>query len=253
MGNRIGRITLLVLVVMMLAGCATVPLDPEDRADFIAANDPMEPMNRAFFDFNMALDELLLEPIARGYSKVMPDVGQLALHNVLNNLRSPLIFANDILQANPERAAETGGRFVANSTIGLLGLIDVVALSNGPKFHDEDFGQTLAKWGIGEGPYLVLPFFGPSNVRDTIGFGVEFVADPVNLVWANNRMEWAVATRFGLGVLDDRTQLLDPLDDLKRISLDLYAAMRSVYRQHRIFDINNKDTPLADVYKSNAK
>ena len=224
---------------LSMAGCATVPLDPEDRAEFEALNDPLEPMNRTVLDVNMKIDEWLLEPIARGYRHMMPEFVQQSVHNVLNNLRSPLILANEVLQGETERAVRTVARFMVNSTVGLFGIFDVAA-KNLP-FRNDDFGQTLAVWGIGEGPYLVLPLLGPSTLRDTVGFGVDFYTDPTDLFLDHERLHWAVNTRLGLNALDTRAGLLEPMDDLKRTSLDFYAAMRSVYRQRRQAEIKGNE------------
>jgi len=233
----------------MVTACADVPTDPEDRAEFETLNDPLEPMNRAVFGFNMRADKLVLKPIAEGYRTVTPETAQKGVHNVLNNLRSPMVFVNDVLQGEADRAAQTMVRFMINSTMGLGGLIDVVAYNGGPRFHEEDVGQTLAVWGISEGPYLMLPLFGPSNPRDAFGSVCEFVADPTDLVLANNDLEWVSWTRLGLETIDNRVQLLDPLDELERSSLDFYAAVRSVYRQRRANLITNHDVSLSDSFK----
>ncbi|HTH16454.1 MAG TPA: VacJ family lipoprotein [Magnetospirillum sp.] len=246
---RLFTCVLAVAVTTLVSGCATVPTDPEDRAEYEALNDPLEPTNRTVMDFNLALDDAVLRPVARGYRSGLPDEVQHGIHNVLNNLRSPLIFANDTLQGSPNRAGDTLIRFMINSTMGVFGIFDVVGDTGGPRYHGEDFGQTLAVWGVGEGPYLVLPFFGPSNPRDTVGLGVEFLADPADLALVNQSLEWAVWTRTGVGVGDERAELLDPIDDLKRNSLDFYAAVRSIYRQRRANEIANRDMKASDLYK----
>lgn len=228
-----------------LSGCATPPQDPEDRAEFEALNDPMEPMNRAIFDFNMKVDEAVTKPVAQAYVAAVPDPVKLSVHNALDNLRSPMIFVNDVLQWEPTLAGETLIRFVINSTVGVAGLFDVAGNTGGPRFHDEDFGQTLAVWGVGDGPYVVLPFFGPSNPRDAAGLGVEFFADPTDLVLANQGLDWLTWTRFGVGTVDERAGMLDSVDALQKSSLDFYAAARSVYRQRRAVEIANRDLPAA--------
>ncbi|MGE5506638.1 MAG: VacJ family lipoprotein [Actinomycetota bacterium] len=234
-------------VAAFLAGCAEVPTDPEDRAEFEAINDPLEPTNRAIFDFNMALDRNIAKPVAKTYHEQVPEVAQKGIHNALNNLRAPMTFINDVLQGEPDRAAQTMVRFMFNSTAGLGGLYDIVTDTNGPRYHSEDLGQTMAVWGVGDGPYLMLPFFGPSNPRDAVGTGAEYVADPVGYV---DIATWATASKTGVGVVDERTQYLDPLDELERGSLDFYAALRSVYRQRRANDIANKDLPLSESFKA---
>jgi phospholipid-binding lipoprotein MlaA len=233
-------------VAVVLAGCAEVPTDAEDRAEFEAVNDPLEPTNRAIFDFNMALDKNIAKPVAKTYHEQVPEPAQKGIHNALNNLKAPMIFINDVLQAEPDRAAQTMIRFMINSTWGLGGLVDFVKDTNGPRYHGEDLGQTMAVWGVPDGPYLMLPFFGPSNPRDAAGTGAEYVADPVGYA---NVPAWSGYTQTGFGVLDERTEYLDPLDELERGSLDFYAALRSVYRQRRASDIANKDLPLSESFK----
>ena len=237
----------MLLLSLTLGACSTAPLDPEDRADWIALNDPFEPTNRVIFDIDVTLDDYILAPIARAYSEALPDPVLLAIHNFISNLNSPWILVNDILQGNGARASETIGRFLVNSTVGLGGLFDVVAANNGPAHHDEDFGQTLAVWGVSDGPYLMLPLLGPSSPRDAAGLGAAFFGDPTNIVLSKNDLDSAVWARFGMTAVDDRMTLLDPLDNLRRTSLDYYAAIRSVYRQRRASLIANEDIPLGSM------
>lgn len=222
----------------MVIGCAAVPTDPEELAEFQSLNDPLEPANRGILKFNQAVDSVLFKPVAKVYRAVVPSPARTAVHNVLSNLDSPFILINDALQGEGERAATTFARFFVNSTLGILGIFDVAG-SDGLPYHSEDFGQTMAVWGIPAGPYLVLPVLGPSSPRDAVGVGVGFVADPVDIVLSNNDLEeWSWA-RTGVGALDQRESLLDRLDDLERTSLDYYAALRSVYRQYRADEIKN--------------
>lgn len=239
-----------VALLALTAACAQVPTDPEERAEYEAANDPMEPMNRAVLDFNLAVDKAVLRPVSVAYREVVPATARTGVHNAVNNLREPWVFVNDVLQGEHDRAAQAMVRFLINSTAGVLGLVDVVAENGGPRHHDEDFGQTLAVWGVGEGPYVMLPLLGPSNLRDASGLVVEHFADPVDVALNRNDLEWATWTRLGVGILDTRTQLLDPLDELERGSLDFYSAIRSVYRQRRASLIANKDVSLTDSYKN---
>lgn len=236
-------------LIVGLAACATAPADPEERAEFEAINDPLEPLNRNVFAVNMTLDEYVMQPVARGYRDTLPTGVQNSIRNVLNNLKAPYIFVNDVLQAEPDRAAQTMIRFMFNSTAGLGGLFDFVTYTNGPRHHDEDYGQTFAVWGVPAGPYLMLPLLGPSSPRDTAGLVADFFGNPTDLFLAAKDLEWITYSRVGVGALDERSTLLDPLDELKRGSLDFYAAIRSVYRQKRANDIANKDLPVADAYR----
>lgn len=226
--------------VLTLGACATPPTDPDARAEFEADNDPLEPMNRAIFDFNLVVDGAVIKPTAEVYRDVLPQGVQDGIHNALQNLRSPIVFANDVLQGETQRAAITAWRFVINSTIGILGIFDV-AKEAGYEPHSEDFGQTFAKWGIGEGPYLVLPILGPSNPRDATGLATEWVADPFNLWMENTDRDWVVWTRAGLTGVDIRSRNIETIDELKKTSIDFYAAIRSLYRQRREQEIRDSN------------
>jgi phospholipid-binding lipoprotein MlaA len=217
----------------MLAACAAMPADPDERADFVEANDPLEPMNRAVFDMNMYLDDHVMAPVARTYRDETPEPVKASVHNVLTNLSEPYVAGNDLLQGNPQRAADSLGRFLINSTWGLFGLFDRVGDTGGPRAHENDIGVTLGVWGVDEGPYLMLPFVGPSNPRDTAGRVADLWASPASAVFAANGIGWISDAQFGVDLVDSRTQLLDPLDEVKRSSIDLYAAIRSLYRQRR--------------------
>jgi phospholipid-binding lipoprotein MlaA len=224
--------------VLALGACATPPEDPQARAEFEADNDPIEPFNRAIFDFNIVVDDALIRPAAIAYRDVLPQPARDGVHNVLDNLRAPIVFANDVLQGETQRAAITVVRFVINSTVGILGIFDV-AKEAGYQPHSEDFGQTFASWGIGEGPYLVLPILGPSNPRDATGLATEWYVDPFNRWMSNTDRDWAVWTRTGLTGLDLRSQNIETIDELKKTSIDFYAAVRSLYRQRRAEEIRN--------------
>lgn len=219
---------------LLLSSCAEVPTDPEERAEFEQINDPLEPMNRKIFDVNTWLDDHVMEPVARTYHDTLPQWLQTAIHNFLTNLNEPYVGGNELLQGRFRQAWDDLGRFVFNTTFGLAGTRDLVADTGGPKANDTDIGLTLGTWGIGEGPYLMLPFFGPSNPRDTAGRVADYFADPVNeVIGAQGNTNWATDTRFGADTLDTRVQYLGPLADLKRSSLDYYASIRSLYRQKR--------------------
>ena len=226
---------------LLLAGCATAP-PPEDKAAVAAfkeANDPYEPFNRAMLDFNLALDKAILRPVASVYLDVMPDPLQTNVHNFLQNLRGPVIFANDVFQGEFDRAGNTLLRFAINSTVGILGINDFAAEA-GIEKHDEDFGQTLATWEVESGPYLVLPIFGPSNPRDGIGLLADTLIDPFT---------WFAPFEFRLGrpigtAVDKRARNFDQINDLEKNSLDFYSAVRSLYRQRRQDEIRN-GAPMA--------
>src|SRR5262245_26904510 len=166
-------------ILLAVAACVTPPSDPEERAEWEQVNDPLEPTNRAIFEFNLTLDRYVMKPVATAYRDYLPEPVRRAVHNFLANLNSPLIFANDLLQGQGQRAMVTFSPAVINTTAGVGGLFDVASDYDLPR-HDEDAGQTFAVWGISDGPFLMLPLFGPSNPRDTAGMAVEFVADPLS-------------------------------------------------------------------------
>ncbi len=235
----VSRLGAALLVAFMLAGCAAAP-DPKDAdavAEYEEVNDPAEPTNRAIFEVNLALDKTILKPLAFAYKEYLPDIVQSTINSLLNNLRSPIIFLNDVLQGEFKRAGTTLLRFVINSTIGLGGLHDQAAKWD-LEYHNEDFGQTLAVWGIGEGPYVMLPILGPSNPRDAVGLAVDFLLDPLNLWLTNTDREEFIFARTGLRAIDQRARHYDALQDLEKSSLDYYAAIRSLYRQRRADEIN---------------
>lgn len=219
------------------------------------ANDPLEPVNRAIFGFNEFLQAIILQPLAELYTLMLPDVARDVVRNVMNNLRTPVVLANDVLQGEAGNAWRTTQRFVINSTIGIGGVFDV-AKEMGIERHDEDFGQTLAVWGVPEGFYLVLPILGPSSPRDAVGFLGDVFLDPATY-WADNTdNEGALFGRRGMRGVDTYSRVMDDLQKLKETSIDYYAVVRSVYRQQRKIDIRNgtpREAPLPDIrYDFNA-
>lgn len=230
----------LAFVLFGLSACATRPpdSDPAALAAWHEANDPLEPLNRATFGFNETLGKIVLEPTAKGYRAVVPRPVRHSVSNALQNLKSPVILANDILQGEGKRAGDTFVRFLINSTLGLAGLFDV-AKGMGIEGHREDFGQTLARWGVGEGPYLVLPLFGPSSPRDGIGRGVDIVSDPFFWIVRSSDEDYLNYVRTGVEGIDDLERNLDELDALEKSSIDFYAALRTRYRENRSGEIRN--------------
>ena len=208
--------------------------------------DPLEGINRAIFSFNNVADKIILEPTAKGYKK-LPTPVQSGIGNFIKNLKLPLVAVNQLLQGQGKNAVESTGRFLVNSTIGIFGLIDV-ADDLGLEQKEEDFGQTLAKWGVGDGFYIVLPLFGPSNLRDTTGMFMTMVTDPVNAYAASQGEAWAIPLRTAANAIDQRSKIIDEVNALRDNSLDYYAAVRSSYYQNRKAAINNTDdndlTPL---------
>lgn len=219
------------VLLAFLSGCATVP--PNAGQD---PRDPMESFNRQVFEFNEGLDKVVLKPLAQAYDKVVPVPVQECLSNGFSNLREPSNALNNLLQGKASTAVSDVCRFAINTTVGLLGCFDVAARMGLEKSR-EDFGQTLAVWGVGNGPFLVLPLFGPSTIRDTAGLGVETVLD-VNF-WIEN-----VSVRntiFGVRTVSFRHELLKTDDLIAGAALDRYTFIRDGYLQRRrnlVFDGN---------------
>jgi len=201
--------------------------------------DPFEPVNRVIFKFNNVADKVVLEPVAKGYRK-LPSPIQTGIGNFFSNLRLPLVIINQFLQGQFKNAASSTGRLVVNTTIGVGGLVDV-ADKIGLEEKDEDFGQTLATWGVGNGPYIILPIFGPSNVRDTAGMFITSATDPTNLYLADQgEGEWILYRTAGTAI-DQRSRIIDEVNTLRENSVDYYAAVRSSYYQNREAAIRNRD------------
>jgi len=226
--------------VMLLASCASTPPGSADAQD--DTNDPYENVNRVIFDVNLTLDKYFFEPVAEGYRWVLPTPVRTGISNVLKNLKGPLIMVNDLLEGNPERFGQTFGRFLMNTVFGLGGIIDVGTASKIP-YHDADLGITFAVWGIDSGPYLVLPFLNSSNPRDAIGLGIESVADPVGIEFRAHGYDEINYARLGVGLIGDRADHIEDIDELKRSSLDFYATVRSLYWQDRNAKIEAARSP----------
>ena len=232
----------LLLALLALPGCATRPpaSEPEARAEFDANNDPLEPLNRGLFFVHEGLDTLVLRPAAEAYRIFVPPPVRTGVSNVLANLRTPVILANDLLQGEGERARITAERFLINTTLGLGGILDPATDMGRPR-HTEDFGQTLAVWGVGEGFYLVVPGLGPSSLRDAAGFGVDILLDP--LFWitleSGRTLRALAVTRATATPITQREPLIETVDRVRRESLDPYATFRSGWRQQREREIRN--------------
>jgi len=224
---------------LLVSACASH--DPEA----IAQNDPWEPTNRAVFDFDIKLDHAVARPVAKFYRSAVPEPARDGIHNALTNLNSPVVFTNDVLQGDADKATDTFGRFMINSTVGVAGLVDVAAKMGIPG-HDNDFGITLGKAGAAEGSYLVLPFVGPKPPRDLVGTGVDIAFDPLTYMSWNNSTLYMII-RGGLGVLDSRAANIDAVDQIERSSIDFYATTRSLYRQYRNAEIRNGAPDIQDI------
>ena len=229
--------------VILAAALAVVSTSPVSAQENEAQSeeesiDPIEPFNRTMFELNLFLDKIIGRPLAELYRAILPSPVRDSVRNFVRNLSSPVILANDLLQGEGERAGDTTLRFLINTTLGVGGLFDA-AYDMGIKYHNEDFGQTLAVAGVGEGPYLVLPIFGPSNFRDALGKGVDAFLNPLTYVAAHNDAEiWLYGLR-GTGAVDFRSRNIESLEQLEKDAFDYYTLIRSIYRQHRKSEILN--------------
>ncbi len=225
-------------------GLATVlaAAAPASAAD---VRDPYEETNREIFQFNLGLDRGLIRPVARGYRTVAPEPFRDGLSNALENLTEPQTLFNNILQGDAEASWNTFIRFMINTTVGLGGLFDITTAGNFER-RKEDFGQTLAVWGSDSGPYVMLPLFGPSNVRDTAGKVVDIFTDPFGMVFGFV----PAISRTGAGIVDNRSETIEASESLEATSIDLYASIRTLHFQNREYQIRNgAPAPLDDLYR----
>lgn len=225
------------LTILFLTACNT--LSVKDKVETQISTDPWQGFNRKVYAFNSGVDKAILRPIAVGYDKVIPDPAQRSVTNFLSNLREPLYALNNLLQGKYDRALGSTYRFVVNSTIGLAGLFDV-AKKHDVSISKEDFGQTLAAWGVKPGPYLMLPFLGPSNLRDGAGYLTDnFLYYPYSIV-----SDSSATTTFLtiLNVVDLRTELLG-VDSLLEQQLDPYSFLKVAYEETRIKSLYDGQPP----------
>ncbi|GAB1257939.1 VacJ family lipoprotein [Aurantivibrio plasticivorans] len=222
---RLGLTLLVIAGALVATGCSSVQTSEKD---------PYEGFNRAVFKFNDTVDGWVLKPVAKGYRAVTPNPVENGISNFFDNLLEVRNVFNDVLQWQWGQAANDSSRFLINSTIGLAGLFDVAKYIHLDKSEGEDFGQTLAVWGVGDGPYVMLPFLGPSNLRDTAGLPVDWYADPIGYV---DHVPTRNSTR-AFGFIVDRAGVLDAEEF---VSGDRYVFLREAYFQRREYLINNGD------------
>ncbi len=236
--RRGGLLAVLFSALILVSGCVVLD-SPEKIAQVEETNDPFEPANRYIFEVNRFLDEFMLKPAAAWYNAALPQPAQDSVQRFFANLRLPWTAVNDFFQGRPDRVYMAAMRFVINSTVGILGLFDV-ATGWGFPHHDEDSGQTFSAMGAPEGPYLMLPIFGPSNPRDAFGLVIDYLVDPVNIIGRNNGIDSISTIRGGTTAIDNRNRNGQVIEDLEKRSTDFYATVRSVYRQRRDAQIQNR-------------
>jgi phospholipid-binding lipoprotein MlaA len=243
------------LISLMLVSSVVADTDAENK---ISKNpkpvkDCFENLNRATFSLNQGLDKALFKPIAKAY-RGLPSPVRTGTSNALGNLSSLLTVPNNILQGDFKKAGINTGRFVVNTTVGILGLFDVAEKMNFPKYEKEDYGQTFGAWGIGPGCYVVLPVLGPSTVRDTAGSFINILGgDPWYNASAGGNNEYLsksdyMVTKVLTGV-DFRAKNIDAFENLEKNSMDFYASIRSLYLQDRQQKINNQNATIEIMYE----
>jgi phospholipid-binding lipoprotein MlaA len=225
-----------VAAAMLLSGCVTVTAEN--------AEDPYEDFNRSMYAFNDGLDRSIVEPVAKGYRAITNEPIRGGVNNFLDNLGEPVTFANEVLQGKIGNAAGTVGRFVVNTTVGIAGIFNP-AEAIGIKRTDEDFGQTLGVWGVPAGPYLVLPFIGPSSPRDGFGTLADFFVDPVNYVEfdKDNEIRFGFAIANGLVAREEAIETFDTV----REQVDPYTTVRRFYVRSRAAAIGSSEPELRTI------
>lgn len=215
----------------LLGGCATAPSDDKAASTVMYEEvyDPFEPMNRYFFDVNYALDAIFLKPVSEMYRGVLPLPVRDSVTNFLSNLSQPIYLINNVLQGDLDEAGDNMGSFFINTFMGVGGLFDVAKLNT----PDDDMGQTLAIWGVQEGPYIMLPILGPYTTRDGVGSLIDWGIDPVNIIARHNDQNYVGFWRWAFDGLDRRSRSIETLDEIEKNSIDFYATIRSLYRQNR--------------------
>lgn len=236
--------TIGILALALLAGGCAGTQATQD-ADTTTVSDPLEGMNRFFFDVNQRLDRDAGRPAASAYRDNVPQTVRGGLHNVLENLGGPVTFANDLLEAQFENAGIAAGRFLVNTTIGLAGIFDV-ATDWGMPGRDRDFGETLGTYGVPTGPYLVLPLRGSTDVRDFAGNYLDGYATPLHFVRYNGNqyVGWMKST---LSSMDNRSKDIVTFQDIERSSVDYYATMRTLYLERRARLVEDRTVRTAEL------
>jgi phospholipid-binding lipoprotein MlaA len=224
------RLIGLLALTLLATGCATPGRTSTD--------DPLMSINRGVYKFNDTLDRAALKPVAKGYTKITPRWFRAGVGNFFANLSYPITVVNQFLQGKPGVGARDTGRFVVNSTLGIAGLLDI-ATRMGLPANDEDFGQTLAVWGVGSGPFINLPFFGPSSLRDAPSRAIDFFLGPLNYIGQPWESEWTLRM---LNLIHSRSELLS-LDETLQRAYDPYAFVRDAWIQRREFQIYDGNPP----------
>jgi phospholipid-binding lipoprotein MlaA len=227
---------LVLFIAALVGGCAVSPTQVKDPRD------PLEPFNRAVFRFNTDFDKAFLQPLAKGYRIITPKPVDRSISNFFYNLADVTSAVNNLLQFKMSRVTSDVGRVLINSSVGVFGLFDV-ATNVGLPSYKEDFGQTLGYWGLGAGPYFVLPILGPSSIRDTVGWAGNLVTDPLMYVENNNLYNGLRGTQ----IINQRAEYLAAGDIMNDAALDTYSFMRDAYLQRRLSLVHDGNPPASDT------
>ena len=222
--NRLFRLVLVIALSALVGACASVP-----RGEFRSKSDPWEPMNRSVYSFNQNVDKYFMKPVTETYKFLLPEIVRTGISNAFSNVGDVYTGVNNLLQGKPKDGFDDLVRVFVNSTIGLGGIFDV-ASSSGMEKHTADFGQTLGVWGVGDGPYMVVPFFGPSNVRDSFGAILDYVTDPISLYVTNVPVRNSLT---GVRIVDARERRLGASSLIGEAAFDGYTFLRDAYIQRR--------------------
>lgn len=242
--NRLKSILLGTATIATLGLSACASTNDKANGDIY---DPYEPVNRAIFSFNTGVDTVVLNPLTEVYRFIVPDAFRMAIANVLNHIKSPVYLANELLQGDLDNAGLVTKRFVLNTFTGFGGILDTASWE-GMTYQPTDFGATMASWGVNAGPYIVIPIMGPSTTRDGFGILGDMALDPINwYVWNHDNTDVGTI-RLAATVLSKKDELMDFQKDLKRNSLDYYAATRSVWLQRRQAILNGENVVEYDEY-----
>jgi phospholipid-binding lipoprotein MlaA len=238
----------LMLAILALAGCATNSAATREGGEPTGAEsaaDPWEQMNRRIFRFNRDVDRATLKPVAIGYEKVIPSFVRSGIRNFYTNLRGPRNILNNFLQGKGASGFSETGRFVVNSTIGILGLVDV-ASGLGLEHREEDFGQTLAVWGVPDGPYVMVPFAGPQTLRDAFAFPIDVLVDPL-WYWLYDEDAPVRYGLYALRAINFRAGFLSA-EALLDQAFDPYVRLREAYLQNRLYEVYDGNPPVDDDF-----
>lgn len=255
---RLGRVGFCCLAIWLGSMTTVLGQDvtPEDdpafgeELDIGLASDPLEPINRVFYHFNDKVYFWVLKPVSQGYAYVIAEDVRICVRSFVKNLLAPVRIVNNLLQGKVANSGVEAARFVINSTVGVIGLVDPAKNEFGLSPKDEDLGQTLGVYGLGEGIYICWPFFGPSNVRDTLGLAGDFFLSPVSyLTWSDPGL--GVAVHAGREV-NDTSLTLGDYEDFKEAAIDPYVALRDAYRQYRQKKILDVAVGSESLYNSSA-